>query len=435
MDDLSDKLKTLGASVSETTERLTDPGDLEAARRMWLATPAPARSRPRLPQRAERPLLLAAATCAAALLFAFVLVRSGSTESPAGGPQGRVSFVVGVPPALGTTGEWVAAGGSAPLPMQFSEGTSFTLASGARARVTETTARGATVLLERGNVTAAVVHAAADTRWNLQAGPFVVRVTGTKFDASWDPTGETFELAMQEGVVVVQGPLLQAGRELRSGERLRVSVRDGSMELRTASAAATGPGAPSVAATSEAPVVAPATTPPSAELARASAGALAPAASSAAPPPREPSWHDLAAAGRYNEALAAAERAGFAQEIERASSQDLAALADAARFAARPALARQALLAQRRRFGTRGSSAFVLGKIAVDQQGAAADAARWFETYLREEPNGALAEQALGRILELKKGDSSSARTTAERYLARYPKGAHAVLAQRLLAP
>jgi hypothetical protein len=140
-------------------------------------------------------------------------------------------------------------------------------------------------------------------------------------------------------------------------------------------------------------------------------------------------------AGRYNEALAAAERAGFAQEIERASSQDLAALADAARFAARPALARQALLAQRRRFGVRGSSAFVLGKIAADQQGAVADAVRWFETYLREDPNGSLAEQALGRILELRKGDPASARPTAERYLARYPTGAHAALARSLISP
>jgi hypothetical protein len=149
---------------------------------------------------------------------------------------------------------------------------------------------------------------------------------------------------------------------------------------------------------------------------------------------REPSWRDLAARGKYNDALAAAERAGFAQELDRASSPDLAALADAARYAARPALARQALLAQRRRFGARGSSAFLLGKIAADQQGGA-DAVRWFETYLREEPGGALAEQALGRILELQKGNPATARAAAERYLARYPNGVHAALARSLASP
>lgn len=429
MDDLSDRLKELGDSVSETGDRLTDPSELDAARRRWLTAP------PRSPRRARRPLLLAAA-CVAALLLAFVVAR----------PRGQLSFVLGVPPVpgavgapvRGAVGEWVAADRGAPLPMRFSEGTSFTLASGARARVTEITARGATVLLERGDVSATVNHPAADTRWNLQAGPFVVRVTGTKFDASWDPSGETFELAMQEGAVVVLGPLLQAGRELRAGERLRVSVRDGSMELRTASAHAVGSGTASAGAgaSGEPPLLAATTATPRAEESPSRASAPAPAS---APPAvatlREPTWHELAAAGRYKEALEAAERAGFAQEIERISSRDLAALADAARYAARPALARQALLAQRRRFGVRGASAFVLGKIAVDQQGAAADAVRWFETYLQEEPNGSLAEQALGRILELKRRDPASARATAERYLARYPNGAHAPLARSLLAP
>ena len=415
MDDLSEQLKKLGESVSETGERLTDPGELTAARRLWLQTPTQS------PSRLGRPLAMAftVAACATALVLALVMWRPGT----------RVSFVVGSPPAHGAVGEWVAAEVGAPLPVRFSEGTSFTLASGARARVTETTARGATVLLERGDVTAAVQHLGADTRWNLQAGPFVVRVTGTKFDASWDPSGETFGLAMTEGSVVVQGPLLQTGREIHAGERLRVSVRDGSMEVRTAAAVAVAPAVVVLPALGPAPSAEPLPVAPSAP------GPAAPAAPPSSTAPHEPSWHDLAVAGKYNEALAAAERAGFAQEIERASSQDLAALADAARFGARPALARQALLAQRRRFGVRGSSAFVLGKIAVDQQGAYADAVRWFETYLREEPNGALAEQALGRILEIKKGDPTAARAAAERYLARYPRGVHAALARSLLAP
>jgi len=312
--------------------------------------------------------------------------------------------------------------------MRFSEGTSFTLSPGARVRVTETTRHGATILLERGSVGAAVIHLGSDTQWNLRAGPFEVHVTGTAFDVSWDPSGEVFSLAMREGVVVVRGPLLQPGREMRAGEQLRVSVRDGSFELR---AGTVDPRAALEASSREAPVAAPAPPAPSPpEGPSASSVAAARATAVPAPPSHEPSWRDLAAAGKYGDALAAAERAGFAQEIERASSPDLVLLADTARYAAKPALARQALLAQRRRFGVRGSSAFVLGKIAADQQGAAADAVRWFETYLSEEPNGALAEQALGRILELERGDA-----TAERYLARYPHGAHAALARSLLRP
>jgi hypothetical protein len=149
---------------------------------------------------------------------------------------------------------------------------------------------------------------------------------------------------------------------------------------------------------------------------------------------RDPSWRDLAASGKFNEALAAAVRAGFAAEIERASSGDLAVLVDAARYGRRPDLAREALLAQRRRFGARGASAFMLGKIAADQQGGG-DAARWFQTYLAEEPRGAFAEQALGRLLELQKGNPVAARATAERYLAQYPNGDHAALARSIVAP
>ena len=416
MDDLSRKLNELGNAVSDTAERLSDPSELSTARRMLLQAPARAPGR-------RRPLVLAAAASVVALLAALAvfLLR----------PHDRVSFVVGTPPSSGVVGEWVAADGTAPLPLSFSEHTSFILAAGARARVTETTARGATVLLERGQVTAAVVHAGPETRWSLQAGPFEVRVTGTKFEASWDPAGDTFELTTREGSVVVTGPLLQGGREIAAGQRLRVSVRDGSMELRKESAAraaadpprggASGPAAPDGAAGSSAE--------PSAEP--------LPTPSSAGAPPRarEPGWRDLATAGKYDEALAAADRLGFAQEIERASAADLALLADTARYAGRPALARQALLAQRRRFGARGASAFVLGKIAADQQGAAANAVRWFETYLSEAPNGALAEQALGRILELRRRDPAAARATAERYLARYPNGVHAPLARSLLSP
>jgi hypothetical protein len=144
--------------------------------------------------------------------------------------------------------------------------------------------------------------------------------------------------------------------------------------------------------------------------------------------PTGPSWERLAAAGKYRDALAAAERAGFAQEVERAPAGDLLLLADAARFAGSPARAREALMAARGR-GVRGSTAFVLGTIASDP----GDALGWLEIYLREEPGGAFAEQALGRVLELSRsrGADAAARAAA-RYLARYPDGAHAALARSL---
>jgi hypothetical protein len=423
MDDLSDRLKKLGGTVSGASARLLDPGELAAARRMWLQTTPSSSFGAR--GGSQQRWTWRAGVLVAACLMVVVCVLVVRRPSP------PISFSVGAPPARGTIGAWVAADRAARLPMRFSEGTSFVLAPGATVRVTETTAHGATLLLEQGDVSAEVLHAGAETRWSLQAGPFEVRVTGTRFDASWDPAGGTFDLAMKEGAVVVKGPLLQAGHELQAGERLHVSVRDGAMEVRTAGAAVPprrGSADPVAVPPSATPDV---SAPPASAAPSATVAAAPPAAKPAAEGAASPSWRDLSAAGKYNEALAVVERAGFAQEIERASSHDLAALADAARYASRPALAMQALLAQRRRFGVRGSSAFLLGKIAADQRGAVADAVRWFETYLQEEPNGALAEQALGRLLLLEKGDG----TVAERYLARYPNGVHAPLARSLLRP
>ncbi|MCC6556258.1 MAG: hypothetical protein IT372_25135, partial [Polyangiaceae bacterium] len=81
--------------------------------------------------------------------------------------------------------------------------------------------------------------------------------------------------------------------------------------------------------------------------------------------------------------------------------------------------------------------AFLLGKLAADHLGAPGDAITWFQTYLDEEPGGGLAEQALGRLIELRRrsGDAAGARAAAEIYLRRYPDGAYASLAQATVAP
>jgi hypothetical protein len=274
------------------------------------------------------------------------------------------------------------------------------------------------------------------------------------FTASWDPTGEVFELTMQEGRVVVMGPLLAPARELQAGERLRVGVRDHAMTLRSVRAgdglsdsrgllgidAATGE-PPVSCATAEIGV--PAASAPSGVDTRCPDGARVEASSRGStfePKPGDgplaaSSWRELAGSGKYHEALAAAERSGFADEVERASAGDLLLLSDAARYSGRADLAHNALLRLRERFGARGRSAFLLGKIAADQNGSPGEALRWFETYLREEPNGSLAEQAEGRLLDLRKGDKVAARAVAQRYLDRYPKGSYAALARSILAP
>jgi hypothetical protein len=424
MDDLTNRFAKLGRTVAQVSDRAADPTTLPNARRRWLASIPPTEESSR---RRVAPWVAFAAACSVAIALLFVLVRH---RAPA------VSFTVGPQSTPGAVGQWVAPEAEAPLDMRFSEGTVVVVAPGARMRVTETSSSGATLLIERGGIHAAIKHRDASTHWSVQAGPFEVKVTGTAFDARWDPATETFELNMIEGSVIVNGPRLPAGRAVVAGEQLVVSSTR--MELRAGAASATtaamaAPGAAGSA--SPAACATPPAAPPAATDA-APAGSVAPAPSGTAVADAarsEPSWRALARSGKYKDAMDAAEAAGFSAEVARASSSDLMALADTARFAGRPARAKEALLAMRRRFGARGSSAFLLGKIAADQQGSPGEAVTWFETYLQEEPGGPLAEQALGRVLEIRKRDPGAARPVAERYLARYPNGAYAALARSLV--
>jgi transmembrane sensor len=429
MDKLSTRLSRLGRAVADVNEQAADPGAIPAARRRLLSTPSPERGR-RFSAPAGFGLAAGlAAACAAALLFFFAL------------RPGAVSFAIGSPPSPGAVGGWIAASRDAALPVRFSEGSSLVLAPGARMRVTETSAEGAGVLIERGKVHASIEHANRGTRWTLRAGPFEVRVVGTIFDAQWDPTTEVFELAMTEGSVTVTGPFLSSERAIVAGERLSISIREKRMEHRTAQAEL--PSSPGDAPPAEAAPAATPEAPPEqvGEPAEPTGGAepkpRSSASASSATAESRPSWRELAEGGRYKDALEAAERAGFSNEVARvASASELLKLADTARLAGSPARAREALLAARQRFGARGKSAFLLGKIAADQQGAYGDAITWFEIYLREEPGGPLAEQALGRVVELRKRtDPAGARAAAERYLAQYPNGAYASVARSVLAP
>ena len=99
----------------------------------------------------------------------------------------------------------------------------------------------------------------------------------------------------------------------------------------------------------------------------------------------------------------------------------------------------QAFTALRARFPgspEAASATFVLGRIAQDQTRDYAGAAGWFTRYLSEQPGGAFAGDALGRLVEVadKQGDEAGARRAAERYLTAYPGGSHAGYARRVVA-
>jgi hypothetical protein len=149
------------------------------------------------------------------------------------------------------------------------------------------------------------------------------------------------------------------------------------------------------------------------------------------------SWTVALAAGDFAAIVDEAER-DLPHVLRNASSEDLAAVADAARYQRRDGLARSALEAQRQRFHgspRAADAAFFLGRL--DESGGAGlvRALRWYDRYLDEAPNGSYAAEALGRrMIALRElYGATAARPVAQVYVRRFPRGSYAGAAHILL--
>lgn len=356
---------------------------------------------------------------AAALALAFASFQTG---------RAALSFEVGGKKEKGQVGTWIAAPDGADLPLKFSDGSAITVAPGTRARVTSLESTGAHILLERGRAVASVVHH-ENTRWEVAAGPFQVTVLGTRFTVSWDPLTEEFRLHLHEGKVLVSGSFLRAPQPVLQGQTLRALCKEGRSEI----VALQNGGHADALASGEASAPPRALTQPDA-LGQSDSRSSDMPDPRASDPLRRSSWVDLAAAGKFREAVESAEQSGFEAECRRASGRDLLTLGDAARLAKNPARARQAYLAAKGKIPGGGRATYGLGLVAFDQQRDLAEAAKWFEVYVAQHSSGGLRSEAQGRLIEAyqRMGHSEKARRVAQQYLIEYPTGAHAALARQL---
>lgn len=433
-------LDRLGTHVSASLEQAREKNDAASRVRARLARgEARTRVSPMAPRiRIRTGALLGALAVAATLLLGSFRVWRESRRPLTFVVGGANAATVSGGASNGTAPAFLAAPADAELPIVFSDGTHVSVAAGAHARIADVTSRGARVLVESGVVHASVVHR-SDTRWLVDAGPFEVKVTGTRFDVAWQPGEQAIVVTLHEGSVVVTGCGLADGQRVSGGQQLHASCKTGAATLEPL--APNAPNAPNALAGPPAPAT------PTLVVASASAEPIATAASSLPDAPRE---HDARAPGSSVRsttttaataiaAAPAAATAAPASPLATLTASELLARANADRYAGRFDAAIESLDAVRRRF--RGSehaatAAFELGRIAFDGQrdfGAAGD---WFETYLRERPSGALAREALGRAIEARQrgGDAERAEQLATRYVAMYPDGPHATLARRLAA-
>lgn len=328
-------------------------------------------------------------------------------------------------------------GGTEPHLVRFSDGSRIALDPKSELDVTKADVHRVEVTLKQGAANFDVVRRDSSS-WHIGAGPFKVRVIGTAFRVEWDPGARRFSLSVKRGAVGVSGPLLSGEQVISAGATCAVDLAVQQATFGTGADGVPQPEAagpenlgPAAAANRDAEVR------PGPSPDERAATATVPTHSAArVEPPRQAAldWRELERQGQFEKAVQEATRAGVDEIYAGASAKDLMGLARAARLAGRLDISGNALLSCRRRFaGTPDAAmaAYLLGRNA-----APAEAVRWFSTYLSEQPDGALAREASGRLLEARfgSGQREAARADARAYLLRYPSGPHADFANMVLS-
>jgi hypothetical protein len=303
-----------------------------------------------------------------------------------------------------------------PPALHFGDGTVISFDTGTTGRVATVDARGAHIAITHGRARVDVVPK-PQARWQIDAGPFVINVHGTVFSAEWDAKTERLEVNLERGAVSVTGPVTNGPIAMRAGQSLIVKLRRSEVVLRDTD---------DQEHEAEAPALAPAPV-------RTRAVA---AARPSRPVRQARSWAAALSAGDFDSILEEAER-DIGHTLATRGTEDLAALADAARYRRHDDVARRALLAQRRRFPASpraADAAFQLGRLDENAGRGAAPALAWYERYLDEAPNGTYAAEALGRKMIAVEDlhGAGAARSVAEQYVRRFPRGSYAGAARAL---
>jgi hypothetical protein len=298
------------------------------------------------------------------------------------------------------------------------DGTTILLDPGASGQVIEARSDYVRFELQRGRALFDVTRN-AHRSFHVAASGYDVRVLGTKFTVELAALMQEVRVSVERGSVSVLPPgeaetILLGPGDWLDGPRDRPEVHRSRL-VEPPAAHGIVPSVPFIPAFT-------ATPPPK---------ALRTNASTAASP-----WLALYHQGKYGAALSAARSVGFPRLVDDLGADDLAALADAARFGGDAPDAILALSALERRFpGTAlaARATFLIGRVGVahgDLRGALAA----FERYLDQYPTGTYSIEALGRLIELysKQGNRQHAAELARQYLQRAPDGPYARLARSL---
>lgn len=337
----------------------------------------------------------------------------------------HLPFWIGQDRASGSEGQWVRAESATMLPIVFQGGSEVNLSSTAAARIITSTTEAVRIDLASGKVHCSI-NKNHKTKWQVEAGPYTVRVTGTVFTTEWNPNGSKLDVTVSRGSVLVTGANLSAhGVQLSVGDHLQVDGEKALIALNPKASDETPAQPEKNSATIDDSPQSPVT-----DL-----------KTEAAPAEHEASVVN-AEAVRFHHSKKSAAHLNSQSELDRILAvgdvEDLWQVAMQARYRRNGGTAKTALLTIRKKFKNSKraeTAAFVLGRVYQELQGSPDTAAKWFKRYLDETPNGPLAEEALGRLVDAhdKSGRKQAAERCAERYLSLYPTGLFSESARQVL--
>ena len=400
--------RTLGRHTAQAQARITDEAAFirKAEERLF---GEPLLSAERSVERRRRHLLVAASIIGLMLLSAAVLIPRLAPPPP------LTARIDGLETDI-TKQLSVQTPVSDERSIVFSDGSLIRLARATRTHFVDVSSGGADMRVEQGTLIADITHT-QKTRWRFLAGPFAVRVTGTRFTLDWDREDGIFSVAMDEGSVEITSA---DGRP----EPRRVSGGETFVAWTHENRTALVPNRPATEVHRDETVAALSETSATDET----EGAVASDISTDEESPNVERSED--AAGRTPRAPTRICRESDAKQLLDSADRarrggDWRAAADAYE------LVRTCF----RRTPESTLAAFNLGKIAFDRRRDWSDAIHWLKVYLDEQRGEGPVRESMGRLMEayMRAGQPGSARAIARRYLENYPSGPHAGYAESLI--
>jgi len=319
----------------------------------------------------------------------------------------------------------VSAGATQGEAVIFTDGSEFNLGENSSLRISELTPEGARLVLEKGDLESKVVKRMA-ARWSVFAGPYEIRVIGTRFDTRWSPKTQALSVVLHQGAVQILGAGISSTVDLKAGQRFDTGGDPSGWKVTPLEVDEPVPAV-------EVPVD---ETSPETASEPVSPKKAKPSPSVVNPPPRKNAdWASLVARGEFAEVIDQAAKRGANHCLGSCGPKEVRALADAARYTGNVSLARQALTHLRSNSPKeRARAGYLLGSLS-EARGQAANALHWYTQYTSEAPQGALVQEAAtGRLrCLLALGKRAEARAAAKLYLSRYPAGIGAKTARQIL--